>query len=154
MHDCNDFVDLELERERSGHLLQRLDHGLVTLPLASAVTLHQMRDPFKAVVTRAEYDDALNIAASALSRLVEILTCAGGSVEARVVPVDLTRQRVSRGASQLRGIDDDSSVDRLFVWRGELLAAIPVVRRAGPLFSFAIAPRAAPEGEARARGVE
>lgn len=153
MHAYNDLVDLEQERERSGHLLQRLDHGLVALPLAAAVTLHQMHGPSRALVTRSEYDDALDIAASALSRLVEILTCANGSVEARVVPVDLTRQRFSRGASQLRGIDG-RSVDRLFVWRGELLAAIPVVRRAGPLFSFAIAPRAAPEGDARAHGVE
>jgi hypothetical protein len=149
----NDLVDLEQERERSGHLLQRLDHGLVALPLAATVTLHQMRGPFKATVTRAEYDDALDIAASALSRLVEILTCASGSVEARVVTVDLTCQRFSRGASQLRGIDG-RSVDRLFVWRGELLAAIPVVRRAGPPFSFAIAPRAAPEGDARAQGMQ
>lgn len=153
MQAHNDLVDLEQERERSGQLLQRLDHGLVTLPLAAAVTLHQMHGPSKAIVTRAEYDDALNIAASALSRLVEILTCPSGSVEARVLTVDLTRQRFSQGASQLRGIDGNS-VDRLFVWRGELLAAIPVVRRARPPYSFAIAPRAAPEGDARARGVE
>jgi hypothetical protein len=70
-----------------------------------------------------------------------------------VVTVDLTRQRFSRGATQLRGVDG-GSVERLFVWRGELLGAIPVVRRAGPLFSFAIAPRAAPEGGARARGAD
>jgi len=99
MHAHNDLVDLEQERERSGQLLQRLDHGLIALPLAAAVTLHQMHEPSRAFVTfrtgavRAEYDDALNIAASALSRLVEILTCASGSVEARVVAVDLTRAR-------------------------------------------------------------
>jgi hypothetical protein len=106
------------------------------LPVAAAIAFHQAHGNTKAIVSRRDYDDALNIAAAALSRLVTIYVMRDPR-EGRVpLAVDLTRSHFTRGATQLH--DAHETIGRLSVARGELLSALSLIKRTGLPFSFAI----------------
>jgi hypothetical protein len=54
--------------------LQRVEHNYLPLHVAAAITFHQAYGAKNAVISRSDYDDALNIAAAALSRLMHVYT--------------------------------------------------------------------------------
>ena len=130
-------LSLEVERLRTESYWRTLSEYMA-MSVAAAVTFHQVHGNTNAIITRADYDDALNIAASALSRLITVYT--SGTREGRVpVTVDITRQRFGRGATQLQS-PDGSIVDELSVRRSEMVSALSLIKRAGLPFSFAALP--------------
>jgi hypothetical protein len=134
-----DEVRLEQERQQTEELLQNARDAYVTLSVAAATAFHQAHGNTRAIVTRQDYEDALSIAAAALSRLIPLYTLRDPR-EGRVsVAVDLVHQRFQRGATELRG-DDGSTTGALSVKRSDLVSALSLIKRAGLGFSFAFPP--------------
>ena len=132
----DDRVDLGSERERIDALWRNMSQTHVSLPLAAALAFHQVRGSRPALVNRQDYDDALNQAAAALSRLVTIYV-SEDSRQARVpIAVDLGTHYFNRGATELRAKDGSTRRD-LSLQRGELLSAISLIKRIGLPLAFA-----------------
>jgi hypothetical protein len=131
-----DQVRLELEAERTTALLQSAQEHYLPLPVAAAIAFHQAHGNTKAIVTRRDYDDALNIAAAALSRLVTIYVLRDPREGRTPVSIDLTIMQFARGATKLRSAQE--TIGELSVARGELLSALSLIKRTGLPFSFAI----------------
>lgn len=129
-------LSLEVERLRTENLLRSITGHDVPMAVAAAAAFHEVHQTTE-IVSRKDYDGALNIAASLLSRLVPVYTI-GPSVRKLVqVPVDLTTHRFVQGARQLRSREEGSRVvEKLFVRRSELLSAVSALKRAGA-FRFA-----------------
>jgi hypothetical protein len=134
---ANDDVDLDRERQRTDDLFQSMMFAHVPLAVAAAITFHQVHGNTRAIVTRQDYDDALNIAAAALSRLIAIYAMGDDHAGRVAISIDLTRQHFARGATELRNTDG-SRRGELSLLRGELLSAISLIRRAGLPFAFAL----------------
>lgn len=95
-------VNLETERLRVDASWRAQGAEYVALPVAAAIAFHQAHRSTKAIVTVEDYDDALNIAASALSRLIPILVVNESQSVPVTLDVDLARQRFSRGHAPRR----------------------------------------------------
>lgn len=134
----NDEICLEAESERTSALWQRVDE-YYPLPAAAAITFHQVHRDTKAIVSRRDYDDALSIAAAALSRLISIYTLRNPREGRVAVAVDLTKAHFALGASQLRSTEE--TIGELWVSRGEMLSALSLIKRTGLPFSFAETPK-------------
>jgi hypothetical protein len=130
-----DPVHLDAEAERTTALLQRATDLYLPLPVAAAITFHQVHGNTKAIVSRQDYDDALNIAAAALSRLIAIYVLRDPSEGRVALPIDLTRSHFTRGATRLRGADE--TIGELWVARKELVSALSLIKRTGLPFGFA-----------------
>ena len=143
-------LSLEVERLRTQKLWRAMLGEHIPMSVAAATTFHQVHGNTRAIVSRRDYDDALNIAASALSSLVPVYTADAGHRRVEVA-INLVRQRFALGATQLRSADG-KVVDNLSVQRADLLFALTIVKRAGLPFSFALlAPeRTAPPDESAA----
>ena len=143
-------LSLEVERLRTESLWRSMLGQHVPMSVAAATTFHQVHGNTRAIVSRRDYDDALNIAASALSSLVPIYALDAGRRRVEIT-VNLVQQRFALGATQLRSADG-LVVDHLSVERADLLFALTIVKRAGLPFSFALlAPeRALPPEDAKA----
>jgi hypothetical protein len=136
-------LSLEVERLRVEAQWQAARDEFVPISLAAAATFHQVHPSSKAVVNRGDYEDALNIAASALSRIVPVYTV-GAVTQRRVqVPVNLVLYRFVDGATQLRA-NDGKVFEALVVKRSDVLFAISIIKRAGLPFSFAVVPAEPP----------
>jgi hypothetical protein len=135
----NDKVDLPFEQARAEDLIAKIfAESHVPLPVAAAITFHQVHRNTKAIISRDDYDDALNIAAVALSRLITLF-CLVDPREGRTpVVADLTKQHFARGATELRCHDGQPTVRDLSVKRSDMLSAISLIKRIGLPFSFAI----------------
>lgn len=134
---ANEPVDLKSEGLRAGDLLHAsLADTYVPLAVAAAITFHQAHGNTRAIVTRQDYDDALNIAAAALSRLITIYTVQDPRDERVAVEVNLSGQRFARGATRLV-YDDGRIFDDLSVRRSDMLSATSLIKRTGLAFSFA-----------------
>ena len=131
-----DPVRLELEAERTTALLQRAADLYLPLPVAAAIAFHQAHGNTKAIVSRQDYDDALNIAAAALSRLLTIYVLRDPRMGRTPLAVDLTQAQFARGATELRSAHE--RIREMWVARGELLSALSLIKRTGLAFSFAI----------------
>lgn len=129
-------LSIEVERLRTEQLWRAILGEHVPMSVAAATTFHQVHGTTKAIVTRKDYDDALNIAASALSTLVPVYAL-DGPRSRREVMINLVTQRFALGATQLRS-SDGNVVDGLSVQRSDLLFALSIIRRAGLPFSFAL----------------
>jgi hypothetical protein len=130
----DELVRLEVEAQATTALLQSAQDYYLPLPVAAAIAFHQAHGNTKAIVTRQDYDDALNIAAAALSRLITIHVLRDAR-EGRVrLAVDLTKSRFTRGATQLR--TGNETLGELSVARADLLAALSLIKRAGLPFAF------------------
>lgn len=143
-------LSLEVERLRTESLWRSMLGQHVPMSVAAATTFHQVHGSTRAIVSRRDYDDALNIAASALSSLVPVYALDAGQRRVELA-VNLVQQRFALGATQLRSADGNV-VDHLSVERADLLFALTIVKRAGLPFSFALlAPeRALPPEDAKA----
>lgn len=107
-------VNLETERLRVDASWRAQGAEYVALPVAAAIAFHQAHRSTKAIVTVEDYDDALNIAASALSRLIPILVVNESQSVPVKLDIDLARQRFSRGATRLVGNDGTAVMDLPF----------------------------------------
>ena len=131
-----DEVRLEQERQRTEELLQDARDAYVPLAVAAAIVFHQAHGNTRAIVTRQDYEDALGIAAAALSRLIPLYTLRDPREGRVTVAVNLVHQRFRRGATELHG-DDGSTTGELSVRRSDLVSALSLIKRAGLGFAFA-----------------
>ena len=130
-------VRLDIEAQRaSEQLRQRGDDLYLPLSVAAAITFHQVHRSTKAIVTRHDYEDALSIAAAALSRLMPIYAMRDPRKGREPIKVDLTRAQFARGATELRATED--TIGELSVSRHDLVPALSLIRRTGLPFSFAV----------------
>ena len=121
----------EEENARIRELWRASQEAFVPLPVAAAITFHQAHGSTRAIATRADFDDALNIAATALARLIPLYA----PHASHPLAVDLARQAFARGATELRSAAD-APVRELRVRRADLLEALAVIRARGVPFSF------------------
>ena len=129
-------IHLEVESERTNALLQRVEHNDLPLHVAAAITFLQAYGGKNAVISQSDYDDALNIAAAALSRLIPVYTLREPWEGRVVLAVDLTEARFARGATELRSSGE--TVGELSVRRHELVSALSFIKRMGQPFAFAV----------------
>jgi hypothetical protein len=130
-------VRLEVESERAtAELQQRAEDLYLPLAVAAAITFHQAQGGTKAIVTRQDYNDALSIAAAALSRLIPIYAVRDPRLGRVPIKVDLTKAQFARGATQLR--KSDETLSELSVSRRDLVGALSLIKRTGLPFCFAL----------------
>ena len=135
----SDTVRLDVECGYTDETIRCIGGAYVPLAVAAALTFHQAHGNTKAIVTRQDYEDALGIAAAALSRLIPIYTLKDPREGRIAIAVDLLHQRFVRGATELR-CKDGTAVHELSVLRAELDDAVSLIKRADLVFSFAIEP--------------
>ncbi len=110
--------------------------GQAYLPLsvAAAAVFHAVHHGTRAIANRQDYDDALNIAATAIARLMPIYVVEDPRRGRRPVSIDLTSDTFVRGATRLRRANG-SSVSDMSVLTSDLHSTIAQLRKAGlPLF--------------------
>ena len=135
--DDTQELNLELEYLRTCNLWRSILESDVPMAVAAAMLFHRLYGDRRNLIKRAAYDEALNIAASALSRLVPVYTIGAVTGRRVEVAINLVTHRFAGRATQLRSLDGDTVTERLFVRRSELLSAVPVIERAGLPFSLA-----------------
>jgi hypothetical protein len=128
-------VRLEVEAESASALFQRVQEIYLPLSVAAAIAFHEVHRSAKAIVSQSDYDDALSIAAAALSRLICIYTLRDRRQGRVAVAVDLAKAHFARGATQLHGTEE--TIGELWVSRRELVSALSLIKRTGLPFSFA-----------------
>jgi hypothetical protein len=136
----DDRVDLMHDRLQTDEVLKSFLEGFVPLPVAAATTFHQAHGNSKAIVSRQDYDDALNIAAAALSRLIPIYVIRDPREGRIALAFDLTKQHFARGATELRFHGGTAPLRDLSIRRSDLLSALSLIKRTGLPFSFAFMP--------------
>lgn len=142
----DEMVSLEAAGMQANELVRGLEGSFVPLALAAAITFHQAHGNSNAIVSREDYDDALNIAAAALSRLIPLYELKDPKVGRERLLIDLTRQRFARGATQVR-IKEVPVAGELSIRFADLRTAVALIRSAGLPFSFTLsAGSAAPAG--------
>jgi len=100
----------------------------VALAAAAAIVYNVVHRMVENDLPRRDYDEALNRAAAALSRIAPVYAWEDswrGQVE---LPLDLTRQRFSNGATEVHG-NDGQRFSGLLVRRADMLAALPLIQR-------------------------
>ena len=127
------LVSLDLERARIEEELQHAPDGRVPLPVAAAGAMHLVCRNTHDIIARSDYDNALNLAAVAISRLVPVFAVADPSRIEEVRSIDITWERFANGATELR-CKDGRKLTRLFVRRSDMLSAMSLIRRTGNLF--------------------
>jgi hypothetical protein len=142
-------LHLEAERLNMEELWRSHQAAQVPLAVAAAITFHQVHGNTKAIVTRADYDDALNIAAAAISRLIPIYSLSDPRAGRVQLAVDLTKARFQRGATELY-TPGGQAVRDMTVRRAEFASALSLIKRTGLAFSFAALPgEPAPDTQAK-----
>ena len=116
----------------------------VALPIAAAMAFQQAQGARgEPVGSASDNDDALNIAASALSRLLAIYMSDEVTRTRIQVKLDLAGGKFVRGASGFQR-RDGSLVSGMAVRRGDLSAALALIERAGISFNLAMIEPVAP----------
>jgi len=144
-------LNLEVERLRTERFVEEtLRDTYIPMPVAAAMTFHELHGRSKRVVYRDEYDAVLDLAAAALSRLIPVYTLSKAQepIEAKA---DLLLYRFTNGATQLRARDGGSLLEPLWVQRSRLLSASSFIRRAGFAYSFSVVPDARSDGKLATR---
>lgn len=128
-------LSLKVERLRV-EASWRSDAGeFVPLAVAAALAFHEAQSDTNASVDADDYNRALDIAASALSRLLPLFTVRDPREGPVAITVDLTRERFARGAMALRSVDG-TAIAELSVRRVDLEGALALVKRAGLTFGL------------------
>jgi len=127
------LVSLDLERARIEQELQHTPDGRVPLPVAAAGAMHLVCRNTHDIIARSDYDNALNLAAIAIARLVPVFAAADPPRIEEVHSIDITRERFANGATELRRTDG-RKLTRLFIRRSDMLSAMSLIRRTGNLF--------------------
>jgi hypothetical protein len=126
-------VSLDLERARIEQEMQSAVSAHIPLPVAAAGAIHVVCRNTHDIVARSDYDDALNIAAVAISRLVPVYALADPSRRKEVLWIDITRERFANGATELRR-NDGRKITPLSIRRSDMLSALSLIKRTGLLF--------------------
>lgn len=116
------------------------EHDFVPLRVAAAMTFHPANGSAQAIATRQDFEAALNLAATAVARLVPVYLADRLQT---ALEIDLTRQFMSAGATELRS-SQGPTIGDLRVKRADALHAISVIRSRGLPFGFvgkAVSPR-------------
>ena len=129
-----DDVNLRNERLHAEQLWRGSLDGHVPLAVAAAMAFHRVCGSTRTIVTRQDYDDALNIAATALSRLIPIYCLEDPRAGRAALAIDLIYESFIKGATRLR-VRDGSMRAGLTVLRSDLIGAVAQLRSSGlPLF--------------------
>jgi hypothetical protein len=126
-------VCLDLERARIEQEMQNAMSAHIPLPVAAASAIHVVCRNTHDIVARSDYDDALNIAAVAISRLVPVYALADPLQGKKVLLIDMARERFANGATELRR-SDGRKITPLSVQRSDMLSALSLIKRTGLLF--------------------
>ena len=106
----------------------------LALSVAAAEAFHAVHHSTKTIKNRRDYDDALNIAATALSRLIPVYVVENPRRGRQAVRIDLTSDAFTRGATRLTR-RDGSFVSEMSVLASDLHSALAQLRKAGlPMF--------------------
>lgn len=143
------------ELGRADHEWRIGQESFLSLSAAAALAFHQAQGgSSKAVVSREDFDDALNIAASALSRLVPIYVVDEAARTRVEVKLEVTSGRFMHGATEFHR-RDGSLVIAMTVRRGDLVSALSLIKRVGIPFGLALGSEtespAAPRAPAKPR---
>jgi hypothetical protein len=112
--------------------------SFIALPAAAAVVFRQVRGhSLRTAASLEDVNDALNIAASALSRLIEIYVLDEVAHTRAPMKLDVVSGKFVRGASQFQR-DNGSTIDAMSVKRADLASALSLISRAGIPFGLAI----------------
>ena len=141
------------ELGRADHEWRIGQESFVALPVAAALAFHQAQGrSSKAIGSREDHDDALNIAASALSRLVTIHVMDQATSARIPLKLDVGKGKFMRGATEFHGSDGVVLVG-MTVRRADLASALSLIGRVGIPFALAVgeaqAPAAQPEAPAK-----
>jgi hypothetical protein len=99
----------------------------VPLSVAAAAAFHAVHHSTKAIRNFRDYNDALEIAATALARLIPVYTVEDARKGRKAVPIDLTSDSFTRGATRLRR-RDGTSVSEMSVLASDLHTALAQLR--------------------------
>lgn len=117
-----------------------LEQAHVALDVAAAMAFHRLHGNTRAIATPRDYDEALNMVAGALSRLIPIYGMGDAREGRKALAVDLTKQAFVRGATRLR-LPDGTLLAGLTVLRAELASAMSQLGKTGlPLLVAPFAP--------------
>ncbi len=126
------------ELGRADHEWRISQESFVPLPAAAAIVFHQAQGrSARAVASAADHDDALNIAASAISRLVHIYVVDETARTRTAARLDLINGRFVRGATEFRRTDG-TTVRSMSVKRTDLTSALSLIKRVGIPFRLAL----------------
>jgi hypothetical protein len=124
------MVSLSAERAQVEVLLHNLHGEHVPLAAAAASTMLRSHRDSQDAVSRHDYDRALDIMAAAISRLVPIYSLQDPRDGYVVLPVDLTLDRFSHGATEVRSAGGRTA-SQLSVRRSDMLSASSLILRTG-----------------------
>jgi len=105
-------------------------HGYLPLSVAAAAAFHAVHHNTKAITNRRDYDDALNIAASTLARLIPIYVSHDPRQGRVALGIDPVADAFTRGATRLRR-GDGTLVSGLSVLDADLESALAQLRKSG-----------------------
>jgi hypothetical protein len=126
------------ESGRADHEWRIAQESFVALSVAAAMAFHEAQGRSTAAVGSAEeHDDALNLAASALSRLLTIYVVDELKHERVATKLDVLNGKFLRGATEFRR-SNGVVVTAMTVKRGDLGSALSLIRRVGIPFGLAI----------------
>jgi hypothetical protein len=127
------MVSLDLERARVEQALQQSLGAHIPLAVAAASAIHLVSRNAHEIISRREYDDALDVAAAAISRLVPVYASAVPRPCEAAISIDISKERFGNGAAELRGADG-RKISPLFIRRSDMLSALSLIKRTGLLF--------------------
>lgn len=129
-------VNLAAQREAVRQAWDASQDEYVALRTAAGLVFHEVYEDMVTEVVFDDYEDALDIVAAALSRLMPIYADAGQRMQPAALTVDLSRQRFRNGATELTA-RDGAVLGQLLVTRSSVSTAIFAIKRADLPFRFA-----------------
>lgn len=129
------MVDLRRDGEQVRQAWRSSGDSHVPLPLAAALALHEAHGGAADVVAELEYEDALNLAAAALSRLVSIYTIDERTRLPVPAMLNLATGRFRAGASVYER-RNGRPMTSLVVLREHVPAAMDMIKATGIPFRF------------------
>lgn len=130
------MVDLRVDCEHVRKLWRGSADSHVPLSLAAALAFHEARNGAPSIVARVEYEDGLDMAAAALSRLVTIYAIDNGTRQPVAENFDLRSGRFRQGATVYE-LADGRTLAPLVVQREHLAPAVELIRSTGIPFQLA-----------------
>lgn len=130
------MVDLRRDRDQVRKIWRSIADSHVPLPLAAALAFHEVHGGAASIVARVEYEDGLDLAAAALSRLVTIYAIDEGTRNPVPARFDLGAGRFRHGATTYERADG-TTMTPLLVQREHLAPAMELIRSTGIPFQLA-----------------
>lgn len=129
------MVDVRKDGEYIRELWRTSDGSHVPLSLAATLAFHEAHDGAGASMPEPEYDNALDLAAAALSRLLTVYTIDQHTRRPVSAPVSLATGRFRYGATVYEHSNGRATTS-LMVQREEVAAAMEVIKATGIPFQF------------------